>query len=1631
MKKLFLLFVIPFLTLSLASCNDSTNDSGSSLSSNISDSPTEFVIRWVNYNQTVLDTETYKAGEIPSYKKDLPIKPSDNQFSYTFSGWSPEISKVTKDQTYVAQFGENTRSYKITWVNYDSTVLEVDSNVPYGTTPTYNGATPRRPKTAMYTYSFSGWLPTVTPAEGDKTYTACYSQTTNTYDIIWKNYNGDTLYTETYECGQTPSYKGETPTRASTNQLTYSFSGWSPAITAVQKNQTYTAQFTESQRMYSITWKNYNEQVLRVDSYGYGQTPSYNSATPKKPKDAQYTYSFTGWSPAITPVYTDKTYTAQFSNSINSYTVTWKNYDGTILDVESYKYGVKPSYKGETPTREGDSSLLYLFKSWDQSILPVTGDITYTAIYDNAYEILWANEDGTILARDVVKEGVKPSYSGATPYKYCADAENYYSFAGWDEEIVPATSKKTYTATFELAYGYEMVIYNNIGYKITKCYLNEREGIIIPSTYKSGLPVVAIDTYAFQNFKTVKNIYIPDSVTSIERKAFTGCSSLEELTIPSSVTYIGDCAFENCNSLTSLVVPKIREKIGQYFGYSNTTIPECLTNVVIGNGSDSIPSNAFSDCSHIESVSIAEGVKTIENKAFNNCSSLKIVDLPDSLESIGGFMNCTSLASIDLPSNITSIIGSCFSGCTALESIELSNNIERIGAYAFENCTSLTSFVVPDSVTSLGKAIFANCSSLQTLTLPYIGTSTTNSTYIGYFFSTSSYTPSESDIPHYNGSSLPQSLTKLIISDACESFSNTALVGCRYITSLTLPFVGLTPTTKTQLSYLYGAKSWDASVDYYNLREVIIGDACTSIKAYAFYKCYYLTSIIIGNNVQSIGENAFKDCRSLTSITIPDDASSIGSNAFDGCTNLTEIVIREQNESYASQDGALYNKDKSTLIRLYNKSTTTFVVPSTVTTIGSEAFSDCKHLTSVTIPSSVTSIEDSAFKNCTALKTIVIPDNVTSIGSTIFAGCTAMKNLTLPYIGSSVSSKSNLYQFFGTSTSNLPTTLTTITISDKCTSLNSGALNGCTKVESLTIPFVGGSVTSNTFLGYIFGASSYTNNASKVPTSLTSLTLGKKCTTLGEYALYGCSNIKTLTFLGNAGDFEGYLTFDSCGFKDVYFVISSIKEYLSNSKYGVQGRANNVHLVNRNMEEIVHVEIPSDTTEIRYNAFYNCNFIESVSIPNGVTTISRDSFHACKSLKSVTIPNSVTNIYDCAFILCSALEEVTLSSQLTTINRATFEQCTSLKSIIIPNGVTCIGASAFFGCVNLESVSIPNSVTTIDTSAFYGCKKLKEIDLTHVTDIQVSSFYECSSLKTITIPYGVTSIPENAFYGCSSLESVSIPETVTIIGSRAFSGCSSLKNINLPNSLLSIHDNAFSYCSGLESMHLGNSIEHINWQAFYNCTSLKSIEIPDSVTSIGYSAFYGCTSLETISLPKNITVINSGLFYGCSSLEAITIPNGVTTIESKAFYNCTSLISIDIPDSVTSLGNYAFCCCENLESIRLSNNITSIPNYAFRECESLQSIEIPDSVTTIGYYAFYYCRSLRTIIISTNVTSIDAGAFISCGFETVFYEGTAQQYVDLNYSGFDLNKVYFYSESAPLSEGNYWHYVSGVPTIWE
>ena len=401
----------------------------------------KYTIKFVNEDGTVLQSSEVAYGETPVYTGETPTKAATAQYSYTFIGWTPTISAVTGDATYTATYSSTVNTYTVIWKNEDGTVLETDENVPYGSSPSYDGETPVKASTVQYSYTFAGWVPTVDAVTGDVIYTATYTETVNKYTIKFVNEDGTVLQSSEVAYGEKPAYTGVTPTKASAAQYSYTFAGWTPEIVAVTGEATYTASYTETVNKYTIKFVNEDGTVLQSSEVAYGETPTYTGVTPTKAATAQYTYTFAGWTPEVAKVTGDATYTAQYSSTVNSYTVIFKDWNGTVLQSSEVAYGGTPVYTDETPAKAATTAYTYAFSGWTPEIVAVTGDVTYTAKYDSApipYAITYDLNGGSLpegLTNPVSYHVETNSFTLVNPTK------EGFVFLGWTGTGLDAVTK--------------------------------------------------------------------------------------------------------------------------------------------------------------------------------------------------------------------------------------------------------------------------------------------------------------------------------------------------------------------------------------------------------------------------------------------------------------------------------------------------------------------------------------------------------------------------------------------------------------------------------------------------------------------------------------------------------------------------------------------------------------------------------------------------------------------------------------------------------------------------------------------------------------------------------------------------------------------------------------------------------------------------------------------------------------------------------------------------------------------------------------------------------------------------------------------------------------------------------------
>lgn len=297
----------------------------------------------------------------------------------------------------------------------------------------------------------------------------------------------------------------------------------------------------------------------------------------------------------------------------------------------------------------------------------------------------------------------------------------------------------------------------------------------------------------------------------------------------------------------------------------------------------------------------------------------------------------------------------------------------------------------------------------------------------------------------------------------------------------------------------------------------------------------------------------------------------------------------------------------------------------------------------------VIAIAENGFFGFSSLTSIVIPDSVTNIGSRVFEGCSSLENMTLPNM--------SLYlgYYFGASSYSynseyVPTSLKEVIITGG-TSIESNAFYGCNSLTSIMIPNSVTSIGSETFRGC---------------SSLVSITVPDSVTNIGNSAFFDCISLKTLTFeSGSQLTGVGDKAFANCiSLENVYYA-GTIENWcgitfgdFANPMYYGQ----HFYLLNENneYEEVTEIVLPNTITSIGQYQFYGFNNITSVVFPESVNSIGKGAFSDCSSLTSIVIPDSVTSIGDNAFASCSSLTSIVISDSVTSMGDLVFTGCGSL-----------------------------------------------------------------------------------------------------------------------------------------------------------------------------------------------------------------------------------------------------------------------------------------------------------------------------------------------------------------------------------
>lgn len=1001
-----------------------------------------------------------------------------------------------------------------------------------------------------------------------------------------------------------------------------------------------------------------------------------------------------------------------------------------------------------------------------------------------------------------------------------------------------------------------------------------------------------------------------------------------------------------------------------------------------------------------------KAVTSIGNFAFLNCTNLTSVTIPNSITNIAesAFQGCTALTSIEIPTNVTNIEDAAFYG-TGLESIQIPTSVTHIGASAFANCTKLKSFEFPTSITTIGKSMFAGCISLTSVKIPDTIT----------------------EINRHAFSSCV-SLTSIEVPNSVVLIEESTFADCTKLASVKFSS-NITEINKSTFA------------NCISLNNVVVPSKVTILDDSAFAGCTSLTSIKIPTGVTVVGNSTFKDCVNMPSIEIPDTVTTLGESVFAGCINLTSIKT-----------------------------------PNSLVSLGKNAFKDCASLTSVVIPASTTTVKENAFSGCDALTVYCEAASATWQEGWNVSACPVVWDST----NNDVADDGYIYTVVNgvrygimnneVAVSRQPLNIKEAGILDECeykgqkypvTSILDGAFSDRNQLVSVTIGANLKSMGANAFINCAeLPAIDFKNlatvgaNAFENCTKLETVTFGNGLEKLGEKVFLNCEKLKTITF-GNGLKEIGADAFVQC--KNIKTVnISDVESWCNISFANAQANPISIATaLTMDGEMITSLVIPDSVTEIKPYAFYYCFMITDITFGTGIKSIGEEAFAFCELIESV-------NVTDLA-VWCN-VDFFNADSNPLKIAKNLSVNGTPVESLVIPDTVSVIKPYAFNNCESITEVTFGNNLTTVGKDAFLGCRKLKTVN--------AASIENWCNIAFENINANPLTIVKKLKIDGADVTSLVIPNTVTEIKPYAFNNCDSITEVTIASSVKKIGADAFANCINLTAVKTSGveawlNIEFENvfsnpiyWaeKLYVNNELLTNLEIPLEITEIKANAFYGCNALATVKIHSGVESVAENAFFGHESATFYCEAAEKPASWHRSWNGAGSPVVWDSTNNDVADDGFIYVFVDGIrygiipevedekdaeekdakeetkktfeaKVVKQNPYVVKNPVIASKIVYNGQEY----IVTEIISEAFAQCKELGTIIIPTSVVKANGGIISDCEEVKIYCEATEKPKDWNDRWNSDNNPVYWYSATEPAkdAQGNYWHYVNGVVTVWE
>lgn len=516
-------------------------------------------------------------------------------------------------------------------------------------------------------------------------------------------------------------------------------------------------------------------------------------------------------------------------------------------------------------------------------------------------------------------------------------------------------------------------------------YINgsEVKDLVIPEG------ITSIPSQFFKGCTGFTSVTFPNTLTTINSYAFDGCSSLTSLTFPNSVSYIGSCAFQFCSKLNSVTFGNNLTSIGSnaFDGtsigvahFTNTSPISIANDTKLKFGTIVVPDAAVddyktawtnvaerivgeSDYSTLKSYTVSANASSsalVEAVGENNTLRVVKLKVSGTINSYDMFVMKTKMVNLrELDLSDATIVANAYNYGTDVSA----NNVFP----DFLNGKVLYSLILPNTITEIKSSALSNCPGLESITIP-ASVTTIGSTVFRSQLRSVEFAPSSQLTTISSSAFKGTSIESFVAPASLTTLGANAFENCTSLISVTL--------------------------------------SVPRIGNYAFKGCTSLATVTLQNGVTTIGNYAFEGCTALKNVTIPTGVTSIGSYAFNGCSALPNIEL-----------------------------------PQSLTTISQYAFQNCTSLASVTINEGLTFIGNYAFSGCSTLPNITLPQSLTSVGQNAFLNCTKLESITIP----SVKTISQ-YTFSGC------TILGEVKMSPQTTTIEQGAFSNCKALTEIHLP---------------------------------------------------------------------------------------------------------------------------------------------------------------------------------------------------------------------------------------------------------------------------------------------------------------------------------------------------------------------------------------------------------------------------------------------------------------------------------------------------------------------------------------------------------------------------------------------------